>query len=126
MEIEISQTAHTILDKYCNNKVRPARMPLVIERILEPFYCIVVKQWNIHPNMIQKLAPTPEKEKMKVNIHSGKALEFLTAIDKINIKFEKDIDPCAVASWLIEMFAKATKMEELSKYKPDMGGFKKS
>jgi hypothetical protein len=125
MEIEISQEAHTILDKYCNTQVRTAQLELVLETIIRPWYAITAKKWNEFPNMIQRLDEISEAQRMKVNISRSHAVIYLDAINKLNKKYDKNIDPCALASWLVKMYARAFNLKELTKYKPDMGGLKK-
>jgi len=124
-QIEIDENSFALLDKYCNELVRPAVMGAVLGRVLEAWYAQAAKEWAKDRNLIPKLPKVPEGITQGVDINSEDARIFLTTLKKLNEKTGLEINPASLASWLVGLFIKMYDIKKKSKYKIKMGMLKK-
>ena len=120
--IRIHEEVFDLLDKYCNVKVRPAELPLVMDRIIRPWVTKGAAAWARQPNLIPKLEPIPEGKLTTVPMNTDHALWFRQALGKLEKKFDITLNPDEVATFLTRMFCKTYEIKEKNKYKPWMTG----
>ena len=125
--IRIRNKEFDLLDKYCNIKVRPAQLPLVMSRIVRPWVTRGAAAWARDPKLIPKFEKIPEKELTTVEISEDHARWFKNTCSRMETKFDIRINPDEVATFLVGIFCKAYDLVERNKYKPTMinGGIKK-
>ena len=123
--LRIHQDDFDLLDKYCNVKIRPAELALVMDRIIRPWTTQAAPAWARNPRLIPQLPKVPECKRATVPCNTDHAKFFRNTVEKLNMKFGIQLDPDEVASWLTRMFCKTYEIAEKNKYRPDLGSLRK-
>ena len=123
-EIEIGEDEVEMLDKYCNEYVRPAHIGAMLGRIVEAWYARAAKLWSKSPELIPKLQKLNKTQMIEINSDDGR--QYIRTISALEKKLDIQINPAELTSWLVRMFEKTYRLKNMSKYKIDMGRIKKS
>ena len=116
------EEALELLDKYCNENIRPANLPAIVSRIIEQWTQMAAKEWRNRPNLIPKLTPTPQKKTMKVKVNDVHAKAYIRTINQLNEEHNMKLDTATLTTWLVEMFAKTFDIKRKTKdYKIQFG-----
>ena len=121
INIELEEESFVILDKYCNESIRPAQIGAVLSRIIEAWYARAAMEWAKNPKYIPNLSIIPENKTNSVPISDHQSQMFQKTIRALNDKLNIEIDPCSLASWLTRMFIKAYDLKTKSELKRKFG-----
>lgn len=120
--IGISDGTKDKLVKYCNERIRPVQLHMVMGRILRRWCMKIAKVWIQDKETIPSMKKIPEKALTQVAISDTDYRMFKRTLSGLNGKMNTEIDPASLASFLAEMFIKAYDIERKSKgYKFSMG-----
>ena len=124
--IELDEDSSALLEKYCNEAIRPAKPGPVLSRIIRPWYARAAKEWVKNKGLIPDLEPIGEKRTHAVSINSDHANMFRGVLNTVNERTGSNIGEVELVSWLTRMFIKMHRIRERAEgYKLRMGNIKK-
>ena len=125
-EIEIESETLSLLDKYCNPKIRPARLGAILSVIISQWYARAAKAWTEKPELIPHLEKIPESRKQKVMTTTTHGKAFKKTLEAFNKKMNTNIGEAELVTWLTKTYIKAFRIKQKTKgYKFVMGGIKR-
>lgn len=113
--IELDEESSALLDKYCNEQIRPAKPGPLLSRIVRPWYSIMAKSWLKNPSLIPKLEPIRDDKTHAIGMNKDHAKMFRDVLQLVNKRLEMEIGEVELASWLTKGFIKTYRIAEKEK-----------
>ena len=110
--IELDDESSALLDKFCNESIRPTQIGPMVSRIIRPWYARAAKEWIKNKDYIPDLPPIGEGKTHAVEINKDHASMFREVLKIVNMRCDSNVGEVELISWLTKMFIKAYRIKE--------------
>ena len=110
--IELDEESSSLLDKFCNERIRPTLPGPFLSRIIRPWYARAAKEWIKDKSLIPELESIEGKHTHAIAINKDHATMFRDVLKIVNERCGTNIGEVELISWLTRIFIKMYRIKE--------------